>query len=187
MSTHIGRRAACVAALLAALLLPACKSREAGIAVVDVEAVFRGWKKSKAIHAALEKEKRDLETKGQGMLDEINALVKESGILSEEARRERETRIREKSAAVELFRRTATRNLMDKTGEEYGKLMDEVRAAAATVARGRGVRVIVDSSMVAYSDAGMDATRDIVEELNRRFDKPGGERQPPPASSAAVR
>lgn len=174
MRTVIRRRG--VAALAAAVLLCGCGRRGERVAVIDVEAVFKGYRKAQAVHAELEKEKRDLEKKGQGMLDEIDALVKEPGILGEEARRERETRIREKSAAVELFRRTATRKLMDKTGEEYAALMDELRAAAGAFARRRGIRVIVDSSAVAYSGEGMDMTREVVEELNRRLDKEGGDR-----------
>lgn len=168
------RRAVSAALLLAAVFLCGCSRAPDEIAVIDVDAVFKGYKKSRAIYAAIEKEKGDLETKGQGMLDEINALVKEAGILSEEARRERETRIKEKSAALELYRRTATRNLMERTNDEYRKLMVEIRAVAEAVAKRRGARVIIDSSTVAYSDKGMDATRELVEELNRRYDKAGG-------------
>jgi Skp family chaperone for outer membrane proteins len=168
------RHAGIVAAPLAALLLSACGRNPGEIAVIDVDAVFKGYKKSQAIYAMLDKEKRDFETKGQGMLDEINALVKESGILSEQARSERETRIKEKSAALDLYRRTATRDLVDRTNEEYQKLMVEVRAASEAVARKRGVRAVIDASSVAYSEKGMDVTRELVEELNRRFEKAGG-------------
>jgi outer membrane protein len=168
------RQAGIIAAPLAALLLSACGRPPGEIAVIDVDAVFKGYRKSQAIYATLDKEKRDLETKGQGMLDEISTLVKESGILSEEARNERETRIKEKGAALDLYRRTATRNLVDRTNEEYQKLMVEVRAVSGEVARKRGVRVILDASTVAYSDKGMDVTRELVEELNRRFEKAGG-------------
>lgn len=52
--------------------------------------------------------------------------------------------------------------------------MVEVRAASGVVARKRGVRAILDVSTVAYSDRGMDVTRELVEELNRRFEKAGG-------------
>jgi len=65
---------------------------------------------------------------------------------------------------------------MDKTGEEYATLMGELRAAAGAFARRRGIRVIVDSSAVAYAGEGIDMTREVVEELNRRLDKKGGER-----------
>jgi len=54
--------------------------------------------------------------------------------------------------------------------------MGELRAAAGAFARRRGIRVIVDSSAVAYAGEGMDMTREVVEELNRRLDKKGGER-----------
>lgn len=168
------RRAVRAATALAALFLCGCSRAPDEVAVIDVDAVFKGYKKSQAIYATIEKEKIDLETKGQGMLDEINALVKEAGILSEEARQERESRIKEKSAALELYRRTATKNLMERTNEEYRKLMVEVRAVAESVAKRRGARVILDSSTVAYSEKGMDATRELVEELNRRYDKAGG-------------
>ena len=165
-----------IGASAAAALLCGCGRGAEPVAVIDMEAVLKGYRKAQAVHATLDKEKRDLEKKGQGMLDEIDALVKEPGILDEEARRERETLIREKSAAVELFRRTAPRTLMDKTGEEYATLMGELRAAAGAFARRRGIRVIVDSSAVAYAGEGMDMTREVVEELNRRLDKKGGER-----------
>lgn len=173
MKTGIAIRGA-AAALLAVFLLSSCGRRESGLAVVDVDAVFKGYKRSQAIYAELDKERKELETKGQGMLDEINTLVKESEILSEEARKERESRIREKSAAVELFRRTASRNLMDRTTAEYGKLMTEIRGAAEAVARKKGIPVVLDASTTAYHEKGLDMTAEIVEELNRRFDKAGG-------------
>lgn len=165
---------ALLAASLAALFISACGRPPGEVAVIDVDAVLKGYRKSKAIYATLDKEKRDLETKGQGMLDEINALVKEPEILSEEARKEREGRIRGKSAALEQFRRTATRDLVDRTNEEYQKLMREVRAAAEAVAKKRGARVVLDVSSVAYSDRVLDVTRELTEELNGRFEKAGG-------------
>ena len=174
MKFRFMRYAGSIAAPFAALLLSACGRPPGEIAVIDVDAVFKGYRKSQAIYATLDKEKRDLETKGQETLDEINTLVKETEILSEEARSERETRIKEKSAALELYRRTATRNLVERTNEEYQKLMVEVRAASEAVARKRGARAILDASTVAYSDRGMDVTRELVEELNRRFEKAGG-------------
>ena len=67
------------------------------------------------VRRGLEEEKRGLEAKGQGMLDEIKALAKGGGILEEEARAELEARIKEKRAALDPFRRTATRTLMDRT------------------------------------------------------------------------
>jgi len=117
MRTGAMSNAGSIAAPLAALLLSACGRPPGEIAVIYVDAVFKGYRKSQAIYATLDKEKRDLETKGQGMLDEISTLVKKSEILSEEASSERETRIKEKSAALELYRRTATRNLVERTNE----------------------------------------------------------------------
>ena len=160
--------------LLAVLVLCGCSRPPDQVAVIDVDAVLKGYKKSQSIYAAIDEEKRGLEAKGQGMLDEIKALAKGGGILEEEAREELEARIKEKSAALDLFHRTATRTLMDRTSDEYRGLMAEIRAAADAVAKRRGVRVILDSSAVAYSGMGMDVTRELVEELNRRFAKAGG-------------
>jgi len=160
-----------IIALAGLLSLPGCDRPRSDSAVVDVEAVFKDYKKSKVIHEGLAKDKADMETKGQAMLDEINKLVKESEILSDEARRERENRIREKGAALEVYRRGATQNLLDQTNGEYQKLMADLRVAAETVARKRAVRIVFDSSAVAYAGKELDITAEVVAELNRVFDE----------------
>lgn len=148
-----------------------CSRTATGIAAIDVDAIFRNYKKSQSIYEGLEKDRRNLETRGQEMLDEINKLVKESELLSEETRKEREARIKEKSAALEAFRRGAAQDLADRTNDEYRKLMGDVRAAAEAVAKRRGIEIVVDASAVVYGAKGLDATGEIIEELNRRFDK----------------
>ncbi|MCX6354326.1 MAG: OmpH family outer membrane protein [Candidatus Aureabacteria bacterium] len=160
-----------IIALAGLLALPGCDKPRSDIAVVDVDAVFKDYKKSKVIHEGLAKDKADMESKGQVMLDEINKLVKESEILSDEARKERENRIREKGAALEVYRRGATQNLLDQTNEVYQKLTADLRAAAETVARKRGVRIVFDSSMVVQSGKDLDITPEVTAELNRIFDE----------------
>jgi len=156
---------------LLGLFISGCARSPADIAVIDIESIFKSYKKSQSIYERLEKERRSLETKGQEMLDEINKLVKESELLSEETRRERETRIKEKSVALEAFRRDATRELAEKTNNEYQKLMNDVRVAAGTVAKRRQIKIVLDTSAVVYSAKGVDVTGEIIEELNSRFGK----------------
>lgn len=151
-----------------------CSPTPTDIAVIDVDSIFKNYKKSQAIYEELEKERRGLETRGQEMLDEINKLVKESELLSEETRKERETRIREKSAALETFRFGASKELADRTNDEYQKLMRDVRAAAEAVAKRRRIEIVIDASAVVYGAKGLDATAEVIKELNRRFDKESG-------------
>lgn len=160
-----------VATLVGALCLPGCGRAQKDIAVVDIESIFKEYKKSRLVHEGLEKDRLDMETRGQGMLDEINKLVKESEILSDEARKERESRIREKSIALESYRRAATKSLLDKTNEESQKLLAEVRAAAAAVSVRRGARLVLDNTAVVYGAKGLDITGDVTAELNRSYDK----------------
>lgn len=146
-----------------------CGRRGPDVAVINIDEIFKSYDKYKAIHGGLEKERNELEAKGQQMLDEINALVKEAELLSEEARREREQRIREKSAQLEAYRMGATRTLMEKTNEKYRALMDEVRVAAEAVAKRRRLGLILDSATAPYSAKSLDVTGEVVDELNRRF------------------
>ncbi|MDD5555631.1 MAG: OmpH family outer membrane protein [bacterium] len=170
-STGRGReaRAARRAALLLCLACVGCGRGGPAVGVIDVDEVLKDYRRSREVQDGLEKEKRDLEAKGQEMVDEISRLVRESEILSEEARKEREARIREKSAALEAFRLGATRNLMEKSGDEYRKIMVEVREAAAAVARRRRLDLVLDASSAAYSDRRLDLTGEVAAELNRRL------------------
>ncbi|MCX6356304.1 MAG: OmpH family outer membrane protein [Candidatus Aureabacteria bacterium] len=172
------RRAALFTAL--ALTLSGC-GRGRDIAVVEIDAVFKEYGRSRQIQDGIEKEKQELETRGQQMLDEINKLVKESEILNDEARRERESRIKEKTAALETYRRGATKNLIDKTNEQYQMLLADVRAAAAVVARKRGIGVVFDSSAALYGAKGIDITPAVIAELNRA---PAIQPQAPPKSKS---
>jgi Skp family chaperone for outer membrane proteins len=141
------------------------------IAIIDIDSIFKNYKKSQSIYEGLEKERSSLETKGQEMLNEINKLVKESELLSEETRKERETRIKEKSVALEAYRRGATKDLAERTNSEYQKLMNDVRVAAEAVAQRRQIKIILDTSAVVYGAKGLEVTREVIDELNRRFDK----------------
>lgn len=167
------------------LIMCGCQRTPADIAVIDIDAIFKNYKKSQSIYEGLEKDRRGLETRGQEMLDEINKLVKESELLSEETRKERETRIREKSAALEAFRRGAAQDLADRTSAEYKKLMGDVRAAAEAVAKRRQIKIVVDASAVMYGAKGLDATEEVIEELNRRVDKGSGKNEARAAAPAA--
>ena len=138
------------------------------VGVVDIDRVFKEYSASKKIYEEIQERKKDLETRGQEMLDEINRLVKESELLSDEARKEREARIKEKSRALEEFRRSATLGLMERTNKEYGKVLDDVRSAARAVAARRGLAIVMDASVVVYNSDRIDVTADIIAELNRR-------------------
>ncbi|MCX6339548.1 MAG: OmpH family outer membrane protein [Candidatus Aureabacteria bacterium] len=157
--------------LLLGVVISGCAPSPTDIAVIDIDAIFKNYKKSQSIYEGLEKERSSLETKGQEMLDEINKLVKESELLSEETRKERETRIKEKSVALEAYRRGATKDLAERTNSEYQKLMNDVRVAAEAVAQRRHIKIILDTSAVVYGAKGLEVTREVIDELNRRFDK----------------
>ena len=171
--------------MLLGFVVCGCSRTPTDVAVIDIDAVFRNYKKSQSVYEALEKDRRNLETRGQEMLDEINKLVKELELLSEEARKERETRIREKSAALEAFRRGAAKDLTDRTSDEYQKLMGDVRTAAETAAKRRQLKIVIDASAVVYGVKGLDATGEVIEELNRRFDKESARNAVRPAVTAS--
>jgi len=157
--------------ILLGVVIFGCARSPKDIATIDIDSIFKNYKKSQSIYEGLEKERRGLETRGQEMLDEINKLVKESELLSEETRKERETRIKEKSMALEAFRRGATADLAERTNNEYQKLMNDVRVAAGAVAQRRQIKIILDTSAVVYGAKGLEVTREVIEELNRHFDK----------------
>jgi Skp family chaperone for outer membrane proteins len=171
--------------LLLGVVISGCAPSPTDIAVIDIDSIFKNYKKSQSIYEGLEKERSSLETKGQEMLDEINKLVKESELLSEEMRKERETRIKEKSLALETYRRGATKDLAERTNSEYQKLMNDVRVAAEAVAQRRQIKIILDTSAVAYSAKGLEVTREVIDELNRRFDKEHGKNGASAASPAS--
>ncbi len=157
--------------ILLGFIIVGCAPSPTDIAIIDIDLIFKNYRKSQSIYEGLEKERRGLETRGQEMLDEINKLVKESALLSDEARKERETRIKEKSMAIEAFRRGATADLAERTNNEYQKLMSDVRVVAGVVAQKRQIKIILDTSAVVYGAKGLEVTREVIDELNRRCDK----------------
>jgi len=163
-----GRKMRLFCCVLSAAVLSGCGGTGREIAVVDVEAVFKDYKKSQLSRERIEKSRADMEARGQEMLDEINKLVKETNLLSDDARKEREDRLKEKSAALDVYRRGATQDLLDRTNEEYQKLISDVRSAAEAVAARRGIKVVLDSTAVLYSGKGLDITGEVVAELNRK-------------------
>ena len=165
-----------IGALFLTLCLFGCERPGPAVCIIDIDEIFQNNKESREMYEQLQKEKSDLETKGQELLDEINTLVKESELLSDEARREREARIREKTAALEAFRRGAMLELMEKTNEEYRKMMDDVKSAAEIVAKKSGITIILDKSTVAFSAKKLDVTKEIIAELNSGYKNKQGKK-----------
>jgi outer membrane protein len=139
------------------------------VGVIDIDKVFENYDKSRGIYERLQKEKQELETEGQKMLDEINTLMKEAELLSDEVRKEREQRIREKTSALELFRRQASSALIDKTAAQYETIMADVRNASKAVASREGYAIVLDSAMTLYANDSLNITDEVVAELNGMF------------------
>ena len=60
---------------------------------------------------------------------------------------------------------------MERTNLEYQKIMDDVKSAAETVAKKHGISIILDRSTIAYSANRLDVTKEVIAELNRRYEK----------------
>lgn len=164
-----------IGAILCMAVLSGCKEgivrkkNELKVGVLDVAAVFEKFQKSQRIYSGLEKQKEELEAKQAELAKEIDALERELDFLSEEARKEREARIKEKKAAMEEFQQDEAQKLLEKTGNEYQKLMGDIEVALEAVVLNKKLTLVLDNSSVAYFANRYDITEDVITELNKRF------------------
>lgn len=142
------------------------------IGYVNFEKAFNEYYKTKEGNAILAKEKSAKEDEGRKLVDQVNKMRKEAELLSQEAKKEKETEIREKIRELKEFTEISRQGLVQKRNEMWKKIFEEIRAVIKVKAEKEEFTLIFDDKALLYKMESLDLTDEIIRELNKE-DKKG--------------
>jgi Skp family chaperone for outer membrane proteins len=144
----------------------ASMAKDMKIGTVDLTKLFKeypGTKNAqKKFNAMATKKQQDL----ADSLDEIKDLEKElkssSSVLSTKQRKAKEKEYKEKAQAFQQQQNQITTDLQGKEQEMTSKLLDEIKAIVATVAKNQGVDLVLDAEKTVYAKDSVDLTAEVM-------------------------
>ncbi len=161
---------------LAALLLPVTagvlraeeeSTLTGGIAWIDLPRVMKEYRRAEEVVAEFEKDKAAREAEVQKLVAEIDRMEDELLLLREEVRKAREAEIMKKKLSVNAMIEEAERELSRQSMIRQGRLLEEISAAAETVARRKGYPFVFRGEVMLVRDPSREITDEVIAELNR--------------------
>ena len=183
--------------MLALCLLPAAGSfaAEQTIVFVDMNKLFDGFYKTKVADGKLKERADEFNDERKGIVDDAKKLEDEFNALREDAqntalssevreqkRNQAEDKlieIREYESKLRRFDESRKKQLDDQSRRMRKDIVEEIRTAIQTYARGQGVSAVLDSSgqslngveQVLYTDGKVDITEGVLDLLNKGEEK----------------
>ena len=168
-----------VAALSAAAGLsaaPAPARAEQKIAYVDMQRALNEIEEGKAAKAAL---KREFDQK-QKMLDDKktefeklrNDLEKQSAVMSEQARKEKQADVEKRGMELQAYFVQLQKELSEREREMTRGIFEKMHGIVREIADAEGVALVVQSEALVYATPSLDLTNELVRKYNGRH-RPG--------------
>jgi outer membrane protein len=166
--------------------LPTTARAQQKIAYVDLQRALNEVEEGKAAKAGL---KREFDQK-QKLLDERKTefdklrgeMEKQSAVMSDEARREKQADLERRGAELQGFFVQLQKELSDREREATRGIFEKMHGLVKEIADAEGVAVVIASEALIYAQPSLDLTNELVRKYNGRF-KPGA--AAPPKSAAA--
>jgi len=178
-------------AALAALGLAAAPTparAEQKIAYVDLQRALNEIDEGKAAKASL---KREFDQK-QKLLDEKKSefdrlrqdLEKQSVVMSDEARKEKQSDLERKGMELQGFFVQLQKELSEREREATRGIFDKMHAIVREIADQEGVGLVLTSEALVHATPSLDLTNELVRKYNARH-KPGAAAAPTPEKKPA--
>lgn len=166
-----GIMALCLLAI--ATVTPAQAAELQGIGIVNIPQIMRDSKAANSVREQLKSKQKsfqaELDAKEKSLQQEDQALAKQKSNLSQEAFGQKVEAFRQKaiSARQEIQNKKAQ---LDKGFEgALDKIQATTLAIVKDVANEKGLKLVVSSSTVLYSDSTMDITSEVLNRLNSKL------------------
>ena len=159
-----------VSVLFSAGLLPA-QDAAAGqkFAWVDLEKVFKAYKKTGPALAEVEKEIDQKEEELKKLVEEINQLEGQLSLMGEETRSQKAQELQEKKLAAARIREESEMELSRKLVVVKGKLLADILEVVEEIGKKEGYTFIFRGEvpeLVLYKDPAIDITDRVIEKVN---------------------
>jgi len=149
---------------------------EGKIGVIDAQRILdntNAGKKAKDVLVSFSKNRQALMEFDEKELRRMEEdLVKQSGILSPAAKREREEQFRRRVQDYQQKAAELNREVQEKQKDVLDAFREKVEAVAGKVAKRLGLQIIVDRSKggpTIYHEENLDISSQVIEEFNRQY------------------
>ncbi len=154
-------------------LAPGLSAQTLKLGVFDPQAVSEGTEIGKQVQAQLTafRDKKQSEiTQKEAHINELQKqLAQQELSLSRDKRSTMETDIQRQLLDLQSAREAATRELQLEVAAAQGDFEQRLITAVETFGRDEGFSVILDRSLVAFSDKTVDVTTAIIDRFNRMY------------------
>jgi outer membrane protein len=133
---------------------------------VDVEKVFNEYELTKQNDAKLKEEGKTKTTERAAMVEEIKKLKEEAELLSEEARREKETGIEEKLKVLRDFDEKTKNELRGKRDFLLKNIFDDIRKTIEVIGKAENYSLVFNDRALLYKTEAFDITSQVVKKMN---------------------
>jgi outer membrane protein len=167
---------AALALTLGALTGPAPARAEQKLAYVDLQRALNEVEDGKVAKANLKKEfdqKQKMLDEKKTEFDRLRAdLEKQSVVMSEDARKERQADIERKGMELQGLFVQMQKELSEREREMTRGIFDRMHAIVREIADAEGVSMVVQAEALIYAQPSLDFTNELVRKYNARH-KPG--------------
>lgn len=140
-------------------------------AYVDVAKIFDGYQKTKDNDAKLQASGKKKEEERDALVHEVRRLKDEQALLAEDQREKKQEAIDAKVRELQEFDLAARRELGNRRNETVKEIFKDIDDVVQRYGERKGYDLIFNDRVLLYRNPRFDVSRDILEELNRNYQK----------------
>ncbi|MFW6081881.1 MAG: OmpH family outer membrane protein [Desulfosalsimonas sp.] len=143
------------------------------IGIIDFQKVLTDSEAGRNVQEQMREEGRGMEGALQDLAAEIEELDKQlsrdSMVMDEQKRRERQQELQEKQYEFQSRRQQYQSRFRELESDLVGKLQDEVFSIAEEIGKEEGYQLIIERSAAVYYPDSIDLTSEVIEQYNERY------------------
>ena len=141
------------------------------VALVDVAKVFDGYQKTKDNDTKLQSAGKKKEEERDALVHEVRRLKDEQALLAEDAREKKQEAIDAKVKELQEFDAAARRDLGEKRNQTVREIFKDIDEVVQRYGERKGYDFIFNDRVLLYRSPRFDVSKDVLEELNRSYQK----------------
>ncbi len=140
-------------------------------ATVDISKVFDEYEKTKKYDQEFQTEGRLKQEERDAIVHELRRLRDEQALLSDEAKREKQSAIDTKVKELETFGNEVQKTLGEKRNQAMREVFQDIENVMTQYGERKGYDIIFNDRALLYKNKRFDVTADILKELNELYKK----------------
>ena len=154
--------------ILCFALSSAAFAENSKIGYADRRKIYSEYEKAKNFNKKLEKEDGEVKSEIEKRSKELRKLYEETELLSDDAKKKKETELRESAEKLEAYRKEKIDGFLKQQNDMFQEIQEDIQSVAEKYAIANGYDVILDEAVFVYSSDTLDVTNAILKELNKK-------------------